>query len=354
MRAHEGSVGRRYQKDLEGGDSNPYSIDLQKLLDCQAERRLQGKTQVIPASNPHVRNRMSHTLGVISLSIKISEMLTLNRDLCVAIATGHDMGHAPYGHLGEKVLRKLSGKPFNHNTFGVVTAQHIERGGRGLNLTYETLEGIAKTYRVNPDELSVPDGVPQEYAVVMFADRIAYTFADLSDAIKYGGLEKIPDIALELGPRREERAKKVIEALVSESRDADRVQFSEGETFDLFMALKKLMKEEVYSKVDLKSKIATLEDVYDFFDKLKDELDIDPVIATALLTDFEADEFVNDIPKRTRAPSFEKDMSHFGLFDILCDFKKSGKSLRNLDYTNPDLGWRDKAYQDAQYPLVTV
>jgi dGTPase len=189
------SLGRRYSLEeldddhLYLGAFNPYFIDREKIRLSKSLRRLEDKTQVFidHRSNPHIRNRRSHTDEVVSIAVYIAQILGLNVYLVEAIALGHDIGHSPYGHLGERIIGELSGRDFRHYIMSVVIAQFIERNGKGLNLSWEVLEGIANHSRgagglkINPD-------LPLEYAVVMLADKVAYTFSDLNDALRCGYL----------------------------------------------------------------------------------------------------------------------------------------------------------------------
>jgi len=141
---------RKNKKD-EDDDYNidPLLKDYFKILESKALRRLNYKTQVwtCPTINYNIRTRRIHTDEVEATAIKIASMLNnkgfeINLNLCMAGALGHDIGHTPYGHEGERVLSKLEGKEFKHYIFSVIVAQSIERKGKGLNLTAATLETI--------------------------------------------------------------------------------------------------------------------------------------------------------------------------------------------------------------------
>ena len=149
MEVYGGSIGRRYVEDVDTLIQDPFLNDWSKIKHSKAYRQLSEKAQVIPLSgNSYVRHRGSHTGEVEAISVAISELLGLNTNLCRAISVGHDTGHIPYGHLGEEKLWEIIGdKSFRHSTFGVVRSQHIERKGKGLNLTYETLRGILGSSR---------------------------------------------------------------------------------------------------------------------------------------------------------------------------------------------------------------
>jgi dGTPase len=158
---------------------NPFQSDKSKLLLSKAYRVLWKKTQVfsIPES-PLVRTRMTHVMEVVANCITISELLGLNTDLVEAAAIGHDIGHVPYGHPGEEWMKKnLPGlADFCHERMGVITAQKIERAGRGLNLTWHTLEAMM-CHSGN----MAKEGMSQEAWVVNYGDKITYLFHDYND-----------------------------------------------------------------------------------------------------------------------------------------------------------------------------
>ena len=191
----------------------------------------------------------------------------------------------------------------------------------------------------------------------MFADKIAYTFSDLGDALRYGGLEIIPETALKLGEysstdQQRICTKKCIEALVSERKGKSSVQFSEGEVFENFNLLRNFMYEEVYTKVDLETQRAIFMKLYEVLNNEKDELGVDPVVAISLFTDNELKRF-NDNSEGKR--NFKlRDIGHFGLFEILDSFEKAGRSLKlkGLSATNPDLDWEKEAIPDGTYEPV--
>lgn len=352
------SVGRRYPETEDCMVGNDFLNDFTKIIQSKAYRRLNDKTQVIfSPSNSYVRTREVHTNEVIALSISISESLGLNTDLCMAIASGHDIGHTPYGHLGEVVLSELGGKEFKHSVFGVVVAQHIERvqnlisTGKevpGLNLCFETLEGMLNHAR-GAGELSVNQNLPHEYAVVMFADKIAYTFSDLNDALRYGRLEKneIPDCASALGSIQRERNNNVISSLVDESNEKGYVSFSKGNVFKDFEKLRKFMYENVYYKVDKKLHKHILERLYEFVSEASEFSGFDPVLVVSLLTDSDINYF-GKLLLETKNPSVNQLKHKFGVFEIL--FPESEKDrefvknkFKRIDYADPDLEWKERA-----------
>jgi len=329
------SKGRRYP-EIDGLLSNDSFLnDFLILCQCKAYRRSADKTQVITSpDNPHVRTRLFHANEVMGIAVPIAERLGLNVNLCMAIAMGHDIGHAPYGHTGEKVFTEYGKKPFKHNIFSVVIAQHIERRGRGLNLCYETLEGILR-HSAGPGALEFNPNQPQEYSVVLVSDKIAYTFSDINDAIRYGYLSEdaLPKSAYELGQNQMQRNRKLIEAVVTESLEKGYVCFSEGEVFENFDSLKAFMYKEFYYKINHSLHEKILYEACAFFDLHNLECyGVDPVICAALLTDSEINKF-GSLLLETKRVSIDH-IKHFGVFEILPHLE--GKKI---DYCDADLDW---------------
>jgi len=323
--------GRRkaYDEELAVHDLDPFMSDYLKIIQSKAHRRLAYKTQVMCSpENPHVRTRGVHTNEVLATATIISEMLGLNTKLCQAISAGHDIGHTPYGHLGERMLTELSGKPFRHNVFSVVVAQHIERKGYGLNLTHETLQGILYHSR-GDKELVISKDMPQEYSVVMYSDKIAYTFSDMNDAIRYGYLteEQAKEYVSSLGANQRVRLNSCIQALVNESRKKGYVSFTEGPVFEAFDRLKKFMYDNVYYRMDFTMHKEVLKKAYEFFESLG----YNPIIAIALMTDMEMNAFGNFLIQN-RKPDLHA-IKHFGVFEILPYLRK------DIDPNDPDLDW---------------
>lgn len=158
-----------------------YQRDRDRILHSKAFRRLKHKTQVYIAPADHYRTRMTHTLEVSQIARTIARALRLNEDLTEAIALGHDVGHTPFGHVGEFALRDLLGH-FNHNEQSLRVLDILERDGRGLNLTQAVREGII--CHTGPRRAKTLEG-----QVVRFCDRIAYLCHDFDDALRAGMLQ---------------------------------------------------------------------------------------------------------------------------------------------------------------------
>lgn len=208
------SLGRKRPEGPEAGEHrSPFSIDRDRILYSKAFFRLAGKTQVFMSpKSPLVSNRMTHTMHVAHLARSISRSLGLNEDLAEAIGLGHDIGHPPFGHRGEKVLDELckehGGKGFEHNVHSVHVLEVLEKDGEGLNLSWEVLDGIishcgeTQDGEFRPMELVEGNGhedsmtpATLEGCVVKVCDRIAYVRKDIEDAAKAGIISEddIPD-----------------------------------------------------------------------------------------------------------------------------------------------------------------
>jgi len=167
-----------------------FQRDRDRIIYSKAFRRLKHKTQVfISPEGDHYRTRLTHTLEVSQIARTIARCLRLNEDLTEAIALGHDLGHTPFGHAGERVLNRISNFGFKHNEQSVRVVEVLEKDRKGLNLTWEVRDGIrCHTGKVMPSTL--------EGQVVRFADKIAYINHDIEDAIR-GGIIKEDDLPKE-------------------------------------------------------------------------------------------------------------------------------------------------------------
>ena len=164
-----------------------FQRDRDRIIYSNSFKRLKNKTQVFCApEGDHYITRMTHTFDVSQIARSIARTLSLNEDLAEAIALGHDLGHTPFGHVGEKVLDKLSSHGFMHNEQSLRVVDFIEKGGRGLNLTIEVRDGILQ-------HKSSGKPMTLEGEAVSLADRIAYINHDIEDAIR-GGILKEADL----------------------------------------------------------------------------------------------------------------------------------------------------------------
>lgn len=235
-RASKGRVRKEAPCDLR----TCYQRDRDRIIHCNAFRRLKHKTQVFLApEGDHYRTRLTHTLEVSQIARTIARALCLNEDLTEAISLGHDLGHTPFGHAGERVLNEVYSKGFHHYLQSVRVVDAIEKNGVGLNLTYEVKNGIAcHTSGVEAETL--------EGRVVRIADKIAYINHDTDDAIRAGVLKNEdipPEITRVLGERRSQRIDTLIRNVVQNSTDTIQMDKTVG---DAFWLLHEFMYENVY------------------------------------------------------------------------------------------------------------
>src|SRR5207244_4540022 len=189
-----------------------FQRDRDRIVHAKSFRRLKHKTQVfIAPEGDHYRVRLTHTLEVAQIARTAARALRLNEDLTEAIALGHDLGHTPFGHLGEQALTPFLGRPFRHNEQSLRVVDFLEDEGRGLNLTWEGRDGIVN------HTWTMPQPATLEAQVVRFADRIAYVNHDVDDAIRAEILrpEELPrDVLDVLGGTHAQRVNTLVADLV--------------------------------------------------------------------------------------------------------------------------------------------
>lgn len=222
-----------------------FQRDRDRIVHSKAFRRLIHKTQVFLApEGDHYRTRLTHTLEVQQIARTIARILAYNEDLTEAIALGHDLGHTPFGHVGEKVLNKIHPGGFEHNVQSLRTVDIIEDTSRrrGLNLTYEVRDGILNHRgSVTPATL--------EGQIVKIGDRIAYINHDIDDAIRSGVLtfEQLPEREVSiLGSTHADRINNLIVDLCKNSEGKDTISLS-PEFAGSLDRLREFMFENVYS-----------------------------------------------------------------------------------------------------------
>ena len=200
-----------------------YQRDRDRILHCKSFRRLQFKTQVFLApEGDHYRTRLTHTLEVAQIARTIARSLKLNEDLTEAIALGHDLGHTPFGHIGERTLARLNLNGFKHSEQSVRVVEVLEGNG-GLNLTWEVRDGIAN-HSGNARAATL------EGRCVAKADRIAYINHDIDDALRAGILKpfELPHRCLKiLGETHGKRIDTMIHDIVNTSAEKDDILQSE-------------------------------------------------------------------------------------------------------------------------------
>lgn len=226
-----------------------YQRDRDRIIHCKAFRRLKHKTQVFLAPmGDHYRTRLTHTLEVSQIARTIAKSLDLNEDLTEAIALGHDLGHTPFGHAGERTLNKLCSKGFRHYEQSIRVVEVLENNGRGLNLTKEVRDGIIN-HRTsgNPSTL--------EGKVVRLSDKIAYINHDIDDAIR-GKIICEKDIPKEytdvLGNTTKKRLDTLVKDIVRNSYGVNDILMS-GEVQKAMMDLRQYMFTSVYTNPLAKS-----------------------------------------------------------------------------------------------------
>ena len=201
-----------------------YQRDRDRILHCKAFRRLKHKTQVFIAPlGDHYVTRLTHTLEVSQIARTIARALNLNEDLAEAIGLGHDLGHTPFGHIGEDELDKLLPGGFRHNRQSLNIVERVERDGRGLNLTHEVRQGILRHSKPRGDFLEALDDLTLEAQVVRISDAVAYLNHDLADAFRAGIISPadLPaSVAAILGARHSQRIDTIVCDIIDHSWDA--------------------------------------------------------------------------------------------------------------------------------------
>ena len=220
-----------------------------RILHCKAFRRLKDKTQVfLSPEGDHYRTRLTHTLEVSQNARTIAKALRMNEDLVEAIALGHDLGHTPFGHAGERALNAVCPYGFKHNEQSVRTVDILEKGGQGLNLTYEVRDGI-----LNHQTAGMP--MTLEGRIVRLSDKIAYIHHDMDDAIRAGILTEA-DVPREIGEvigfTTGERLDHFIHDIVSTSYGKDDIMMSPP-VAEAMKKLRAFMFERVYKNKEAKS-----------------------------------------------------------------------------------------------------
>lgn len=213
----ENSRGRRRPEE-EDPIRPCFQRDRDRILHCKAFRRLKQKTQVfLSPEGDHYRTRLTHTLEVSQIARTISRALRLNEDLTEAIALGHDLGHTPFGHAGERALNRICPDGFTHYRQSLRVVDMLEKDGKGLNLSWEVRNGIIT--HTKGTWAATPEG-----RVVRYADQIAYVNHDIEDAIRAGVLSEaaLPRAAVAvLGHTKSQRITTMIRSIVQHSEGKD-------------------------------------------------------------------------------------------------------------------------------------
>ncbi len=224
----------------------PFQRDRDRIAHSKAFRRLKHKTQVfIAPEGDHYRTRLTHTLETCFIARTVARALGLNEDLTEAIGLGHDLGHPPFGHIGEEALdealKARGATGFRHNEHSLRMVELLERGGRGLNLTEQVRDGILR--HTGPDHPATMEG-----RIVRLVDRVAYINHDIDDAVRAGVLQvsELPVREIEqLGPTGSARIDTLVRDIVETSAERGDIAQSE-EVGGAMLRLRKFMFENVY------------------------------------------------------------------------------------------------------------
>ena len=264
----------RVRDEPECGIRTCFQRDIDRITHSKAFRRLMHKTQVfLQPEGDHYRTRLTHTLEVARIGRTIARGLRLNEDLAEAIALGHDLGHTPFGHAGERALNDIlvDEGGFRHNEQSLRVLERLEKDGRGLNLTHEVKDGIVcHTGKKTPD---TPEG-----KIIRAADRIAYINHDVDDAIR-GGILRETDIPGEItcafGTNHGDRINTLILDMIRESESSGEIKMSSQTAF-VFETFYNFMFKNVYHNVKAKSEeskvFGILNGIFAYYMKNPDEL----------------------------------------------------------------------------------
>jgi dGTPase len=244
-----------------------FQRDRDRIVHSNSFRRLMNKTQVfLSPEGDHYRTRLTHTLEVSQNARTIAKALRLNEDLVEAIALGHDLGHTPFGHAGERALDRVCPVGFKHNLQSKRVVEVLEKEGKGLNLTWEVRDGI-----LNHQTKSMPSTL--EGKIVRLSDKIAYIHHDMDDAIR-GRILSEADIPRELrntlGNTTTKRLDRFIHDIITNSRDIDDIRMSD-EIGQAMKELRAFMFENVYQNPKAKGEEVKaerlVENLYEYYYK---------------------------------------------------------------------------------------
>ena len=255
----------RERQEEESDMRTCYQRDRDRILHCKSLRRLKDKTQVFLApQGDHYRNRLTHTLEVSQIARTIAKALSLNEELTEAIALGHDLGHTPFGHSGERALNELNPAGFVHAKQSVRIVEVLEKQGQGLNLTWEVRDGILN-HRTTGHPATL------EGQVVRVSDKIAYIHHDMDDAQRAGIIteDDIPvTLRMQLGYTTKERLNTFVHDVIINSLEKPEISMSE-DTEQAMKELRKLMFRNVYENPAAKGEevraIKMLKELYGYY-----------------------------------------------------------------------------------------
>ena len=247
-----------------------FQRDRDRIIHSNAFRRLKHKTQVfLSPESDHYRTRLTHTLEVSQIARTAARALRLNEDLTEAIALGHDLGHTPFGHAGERAINDLASFGFAHYEQSVRVCEKLEKNGKGLNLTFEVLDGIL--HHTKGEWAATLEG-----KIVRMSDRIAYINHDIDDAVRAGVIsaEELPkDITEALGKTKSERINTLVTSVVKNSDDDIKM---DAETQKYYDKLHEFLFEAVYKNPVAKSEetkvLGIVEGLFKYFLKCPEKM----------------------------------------------------------------------------------
>ena len=258
------SKGRKVEEE-QSDLRTDFQRDRDRILHSKAFRRLKHKTQVfLSPFDDHFRTRLTHTLEVSQIARIIARALRLNEDLCEAAALGHDLGHTPFGHSGEKAMQRFFDPGFTHYEQSLRVVERLENDGEGLNLTWEVKDAILNHSGEN--EASTLEG-----RIIKLADRIAYINHDIDDAVraKILSIDDIPkELTKTLGRGHSERINRMVTSIIEESTDKPYIKMSD-EIAEATMELRAFLFRNVYHNKQVKGEeekaIGMLKILFDYF-----------------------------------------------------------------------------------------
>jgi len=242
-----------------------FARDRDRIIHSKSFRRLKDKTQVfLSPVGDHYRTRLTHTLEVSQNARTIAKALRLNEELVEAISLGHDLGHTPFGHAGERALNRVCPYGFSHSQQSVRVVDLLEKDGKGLNLTFEVRDGI-RNHQTSGHPMTL------EGCIVRFSDKIAYIHHDMDDAVRAGILTEkdVPrEIQDVIGSTARARLNCFIHDIVANSYGKDRIVMSDP-VFEAMQALRRFMFEKVYTNQEAKGEESKaeilMETLYEYY-----------------------------------------------------------------------------------------
>lgn len=306
----------RYKEKREDEIRTAFMLDRDRIIHSEYFRRLKDKAQVIMSGKGGAyRTRLTHTLEVTQIARTIARALGLNEDLTEAIGLGHDLGHTPFGHAGERAIRKLTGRYFHHSSHSLRVVDELENEGEGLNLTNEVRNGIIKHTKGKGsiiDEEKRPD--TPEGEIVRICDSIAYVNHDIDDALRYGliSADMLPKRSIEvLGNSHGKRIDTMVRSVITASVGKPHI-YMDDEILKETEGLRSYMFENVYESKPLLNEtekvFEIIAGIYNHFKKNPDlfysgntqtadsiQLESDLIDFIAYLTDKETIELYKDI-----------------------------------------------------------